>query len=144
MLDRLPESWTSSCKIRLGQTAPSLPRWMQGEQLLMPATELFWGSLLFVSALELELSSDAHFQATRLSLPKHTPKQRVVSGHRTFKTKAMEVSGAAQKLTEGLSGKRDLAKLSPWLAEFSAASGNWPGALHTCGLSTMHGPANQV
>ena len=44
-------------------------------------------------------------------------------GYRTFKIKAQEVSGAAQKLTDGLSGKRDLAKLSPWLAEYSAASG---------------------
>ena len=46
---------------------------------------------------------------------------------RAFKIKALEVSGAAQKLTEGLSGKRDLAKLSPWLAEYSAASGKSRG-----------------
>ena len=58
----------------------------------------------------------------------------VVFGCRTFKIKAAEVSGAAQKLTDGLSGKRDLAKLSPWLAEYSPASGKLLLQLQTVSL----------
>lgn len=72
-----------------------------------------------------------------------TPEHRGVCGHRMFKIKAMEVSGAAQKLTEGLSGKRDLAKLSPWLAEYSAASGNGLTAHQACGLPTKRSTATR-
>ena len=47
---------------------------------------------------------------------------------RAFKRKAQEVRAAAERLTEGLSGRRDLVKLSPWLAEYSSASGKAPDA----------------
>ena len=47
---------------------------------------------------------------------------------RTFKRKAQEVRAAAERLTEGLSGCRDLVKLSPWLADYSPASGKPPDA----------------
>ncbi len=42
---------------------------------------------------------------------------------RSFKRKAAEIRQAAERLTEGLTGHRDLAKLSPWLAEYSSVSG---------------------
>ena len=53
---------------------------------------------------------------------------------RTFKRKAQEVRAAAERLTEGLSGRRDLVKLSPWLAEFPSASGKHPdlAAFYSC------------
>ena len=54
--------------------------------------------------------------------------------NRTFKRKAQEVRAAAERLTEGLSGRRDLVKLSPWLAEFPPASGKPPdlAAYNSC------------
>ena len=44
---------------------------------------------------------------------------------RSFKRKAAEVRQAAERLTEGLTGRRDLAKLSPWLAEYYPVSGKY-------------------
>ena len=47
---------------------------------------------------------------------------------RAFKRKAQEVRAAAERQTEGLSGRRDLVKLSPWLAGYSFAVGEFTEA----------------